>query len=329
MRPEDAAMEVITKKRMQVFSGRGYPELAKEVVDHLGMRLGSVDIHEFSNGELYVRFQENVRGSDVFLIQTHCSPVNNNIMEQLMMIDAAKRASAKRIIAVCPYYGYARQDRKARSREAITAKLTADMLTTAGASRVVAVDLHTGQIQGFFDQPLDHLTALPLLVNWLRERFPDDRLAIASPDAGGVKLASKFQAMFPNAELAFLAKTREAHNVARTLAVVGDVEDRTCVLVDDMIDTAGTVCGAAEALMNRGAARVVVAATHPVLSGPACERLSASPIETVLVTNTLPIPVGCDCAKIEVVSIASIVASTMKAIFEDESVSELFDDRNQ
>ncbi len=322
-------MEVVTKKRMQVFSGRGYPELAREVVDHLGMRLGSVDIHEFSNGELYVRFQENVRGSDVFLIQTHCSPVNNNIVEQLIMIDAAKRASAKRIIAVCPYYGYARADRKARSREAITARLLADMLTTAGASRVVSVDLHTGQIQGFFDQPLDHLTALPLLVSWLADRFPDEDLVIASPDAGGVKLASKYQALLPSARLAFLAKTREAHNVARTLAVVGDVEGRTCVLVDDMIDTAGTICGAAEALVNRGAARVVVAATHPVLSGPACERLSDSAIDTVVVTNTVPIPPDCSCAKIEVVSIAPIVASTMKAIFEDESVSELFDDRNQ
>jgi ribose-phosphate pyrophosphokinase len=322
-------MEVVTKKRMQVFTGRGYPDLAREVVDHLGMRLGSVDIHEFSNGELYVRFQENVRGSDVFLIQTHCSPVNNNIVEQLIMIDAAKRASAKRIIAVCPYYGYARADRKARSREAITARLLADMLTTAGADRVVSVDLHTGQIQGFFNKPLDHLTALPLLVSWLVDRFPDENLVIASPDAGGVKLASKFQSMLPEAELAFLAKTREAHNVARTLAVVGDVEGRTCVLVDDMIDTAGTVCGAAEALVDRGAERVVVAATHPVLSGPACERLSDSSIDTVVVTNTVPIPPGCDCAKIEVVSIAPTVASTMKAIFEDESVSELFDDRNQ
>lgn len=322
-------MEVVTKKRMQVFSGRGYPELAKEVVDHLGMRLGSVDIHEFSNGELYVRFQENVRGSDVFLIQSHCEPVNVNVWEQLLLIDAAKRASAKRIIAVCPYYGYARQDRKARSREAITAKLLADMLTTAGATRVVTVDLHTGQIQGFFDQPLDHLTALPLLVDWLVERYPDEELVIASPDAGGVKLASKYQSHLPGATLAFLAKTREAHNVARTLAVVGDVEGRTCVLVDDMIDTGGTVCGAAEALADRGAARVVVAATHPVLSGPACERLSDAPIETVVVANTMPIPADCHCSKIEVVSIASIIASTMKAIFEDESVSELFNGQNQ
>ena len=322
-------MEVVTKKRMQVFSGRGYPELAKEVVDNLGMRLGAVDIHEFSNGETYVRYQENLRGSDVFLIQTHGGNVNDDIMEQLMMIDAAKRASAKRIIAVCPYYGYARQDRKARSREAITAKLLADMLTVAGATRVVSVDLHSGQIQGFFDQPLDHLTALPLLVNWLVDNYPDEELVIASPDAGGVKLATKYQSRLPSARLAFLAKTREAHNVARTLALVGEVEDKTCVLVDDMIDTAGTICGAAEVLMDRGAARVVCCATHPVLSGEACERLSEAPIERVVVTNTLPIPPQCHCATIEVVSIASIVASTMKAIFEDESVSDLFDDQNQ
>jgi ribose-phosphate pyrophosphokinase len=322
-------MEVVTKKRMQVFTGRGHPELATEVVDHLGMRLGAVDIHEFSSGETYVRFQENIRGSDVFLIQTHCSPVNDNIWEQLIMIDAAKRASAKRIIAVCPFYGYARADRKARSREAITAKLLADMLTVAGATRVVSVDLHTGQIQGFFDQPLDHLTALPLLVNWLSERFPHEELVIASPDAGGVKLASKYQSRLPNSRLAFLAKTREAHNVARTLAVVGEVEGKTCVLVDDMIDTAGTICGAAEVLMERGAARVLVCATHPVLSGPACERLAKATIEAVVVTNTMPIPPECMLDKIEVVSVAPIVASTMKAIFEDESVSELFDDQNQ
>ncbi len=322
-------MEIVTKKRMQIFSGRGYPALAREVVDHLGMRLGDVDIHEFANGELYVRFRQNVRGSDVFVIQSHCAPVNDNIMEQLIMIDAAKRASAKRIIAVVPFYGYARADRKARSREAITARLLADMLTTAGADRVVSVDLHTGQIQGFFDQPLDHLTALPLLVDWLLAHWPDEELVIASTDAGGVKLASKFQARLPNARLAFLAKTRTEHNVAKALAVVGDVEDHTCVLVDDMIDTAGTICGAAEVLMEKGAKRVVACATHPVLSGPACERLQNSPIDRVVVTNTVPVPADCGCTKLEIVSVAPIVASTMRAIFEDESVSELFDDQNQ
>jgi len=314
---------------MQIFSGRGYPELAREVVDHLGMRLGDVDIHEFANGEIYCRFKENVRGSDVFVIQTHCSPVNSNIMEQLVMLDALKRASAKRIVAVVPFYGYARQDRKAESREPITAKLLADMLTKAGADRVVSVDLHTGQIQGFFDTPVDHLTALPLLVQWLRDHYADEHLVIASPDAGGTRLALKFRNRLPDASIAFLVKTRTGHNLAQALAVVGDVEDHTCVLVDDMIDTAGTICGAADALAARGAKRIIACATHPVLSGPACERLNGSLIERVVVTNSLPLPPECRLDKIEVVSIAPIVASTMKAIFEDESVSGLFDDDNQ
>ncbi len=322
-------MEIVTKKRMQIFTGRGYPELAGQVADHLGMRLGDVDIHEFADGQIYLRYRENVRGSDVFVVQTHCTPVNDSIWEQLLLIDAAKRASAKRIIAVVPYYGYARQDRKARSREPISARLLADMLTVAGADRVVAVDLHSGQIQGFFNQPMDSLTALPLLVGWLIEHCADEHLVISSPDAGGVKLAQKFQSRLPDASIAFLAKTRTAHNVAKTLAVVGEVEGHTCVLVDDMIDTAGTICGAAEALMERGARTVVAVATHPVLSGPAVERLAASPIERVVVTDTLPLPAGCHLDKIAVVSVAPILAATMKAIFEDESVSELFDDLNQ
>ena len=322
-------MEVVTKKRMQIFSGRGFPELAREVADHLGMRLGDADIHEFADGQIYVRYRENIRGSDVFIIQTHGKPVNDSIWEQLLLIDAAKRASAKRIIAVVPYYGYSRQDRKARSREPISAKLLADMLTTAGADRVVSVDLHTGQIQGFFDTPLDHLTALPLLVGWLIDHYGDEELVVASPDAGGVRLAAKFQSRLPHASIAFLAKTRTAHNVAKTLAVVGEVEGHSCILVDDMIDTAGTICGAAEALMDRGAKEVLAVATHPVLSGPAVKRLADSPITKVVLTNTLPLPPDCDLDKIEVVSVAPIIASTMKAIFEDESVSELFDDDNQ
>ncbi|HVM19099.1 MAG TPA: ribose-phosphate diphosphokinase [Egibacteraceae bacterium] len=322
-------MELVTRKRMQIFTGRGYPQLAREVVEHLGMRLGDVDIHEFANGEVYVRYRENIRGSDVFVIQTHCKPVNDNIFEQLLLIDAAKRASAKRIIAVVPFYGYARQDRKARSREPITAKLLADMFTIAGADRVVSVDLHTGQIQGFFNQPMDSLTALPLLVGWLIDHYGDEELVIASPDAGGVKLATKFQQRLPNASVAFLAKTRTDHNVAKTLAVVGNVEGHTCVLVDDMIDTAGTICGAAEALMERGAKEVIAVATHPVLSGPAVKRLADAPLSHVVMSNTLPLPEDCDLDKVEVVSVAPLLASTMKAIFQDESVSELFDDANQ
>ncbi len=321
-------MEVVTKKRMQVFSGRGYPELAQEVVDHLGMTLGDADVHDFANGEIYVRYRENVRGSDVFVIQTHCAPVNQNLFEQMIMIEAAKRASAKRITAVCPFYGYARQDKKVRSREPITAKLMADMLQVAGADRVVSVDLHTGQIQGFFDEPLDHLTALPLLVGWLADRYDEEDLVIASPDAGRVRLAEKFISRLPGARQAYLAKTRTGHNVSKTLAVVGDVQDKVAVLVDDMIDTAGTITGAAEALAAHGAREVITLATHGVFSGPAYQRLRDSPISRVTVTNTLPVNSDdLDC--LEVVSIAPIVASTMKAIFEDQSVSELFDDQNQ
>ncbi len=322
-------MEIHTKKRMQIFTGRGYPELAREVADHLGMRLGDVDIHEFANGELYVRFRENVRGSDVFVIQSHCRPVNTNVMEQLIMIDALKRASAKRIIAVVPFYGYARQDKKTRSREPITAKLLADMLVVAGVDRVVSVDLHTGQIQGFMNEPLDHLTALPLLVDWVDQHWGHHEVVVVSPDAGRVRLAEKFQRQLAGSTIAIVHKTRSAHNVAAALAVVGDVRDRTCVLVDDMIDTAGTMSSAALALADRGAKRVVACATHPVLSEPACERIDNSPIECIAVTNTLPIPPECLSSKIEVLSIAPTIASTLKAIFEDESVSELFDDDNQ
>jgi ribose-phosphate pyrophosphokinase len=322
-------MEIHTKKRMQIFSGRGYPELAREVADHLGMRLGDVDIHEFANGELYVRFRQNVRGSDVFVIQSHCRPVNTNVMEQLIMIDALKRASAKRIIAVVPFYGYARQDKKTRSREPITAKLLADMFVVAGVDRIVSIDLHTGQIQGFLNEPLDHLTALPLLVDWVDQHWGHHEVVMVSPDAGRVRLAEKFQRQLAGSTIAIVHKTRKAHNVAAALAVVGDVRDRTCVLVDDMIDTAGTMCSAARALTAQGAKRVVACATHPVLSEPACQRIDDSPIERVAVTNTLPIPEECRSDKLEVLSIAPVIASTLKAVFEDESVSEIFHDENQ
>lgn len=322
-------MELLTKKRLLMYSGNCHPALAEDIAAHLGVTLGEPNLRQFSDGELHCRYGDSIRGADVFIVQTHAGPaVNDSIIEQLIMIDAAKRASAKRITAVCPYYGYARQDRKAEGREPITAKLVADMLTTAGANRVVSVDLHTGQIQGFFRQPVDHLTALPLLVRWLKEYCGDEELVIASPDAGRVRLAEKFTSRLDNASMAFMAKTRTAHNVAKNLAVVGDVAGHTCVLVDDMIDTAGTVCSAADALLERGAKRVLVVATHPVLSDPAVERLSKSAIERVVVTDTLPLPGHCMLDKVEVVSVAPIIASTMKAIFEDESVSELFDDDN-
>lgn len=322
-------MEIPTKKRMMIFSGSSYPELAREVADHLGMRLGEVQLSVFANGERYVRFLESVRGADAFVLQSHTEPINAHIMEQLLMIDALKRASAKRIVAVMPYYGYSRSDKKTLSREPIAAKLLADLYQAAGVDRVMSVDLHTGQIQGFFDTPFDHLTALPLLQSWIAANVPEEERVIVSPDAGRVRLAEKF-AHHLHAPIAILHKRRDPvhHNVADTLEVVGEVAGRTAVVVDDMIDTAGTVCGAAELLLERGAARVIVCATHPILSDPATERLAASPIETVVVTNTLPIPPHKRLPKLRVLSIAPILASALKAVFEDESVSEIFRGEN-
>lgn len=318
-------IENITMKHMQLFSGQSSRELAQKVADYLDIDLGKIDIHQFSNGETYCRYEESVRGADVFLLQTHSAPVNDNIMETLVMIDAARRASAKRITVVIPFYGYARQDKKARSREPITARLLADLLTVAGADRVVSMDLHTGQIQGYFNQPLDHLTALPLLSDWIEENLGDTDLVIASPDAGRVRMAEKFVSRLGNPGMAFLAKTRTAHNVAKTLAVVGEVKGKTVVLCDDMIDTAGTLCGAAEALLEQGAVEVYAVATHPVLSGPAIERIEASPIKQVVVTDTLPLPAHAfQTDKIVQLSIAGAIGETLRAIFEDRSISELF-----
>ena len=327
-------MEVVTKKRMMIFSGSAYPELAREVADHLGMRLGSVKLAEFANGELYARYTESVRGADAFVLQSHVSTpgglsVNDHIVEQLVMIDALKRASAKRIVAVVPYYGYSRSDKKTLSREAIASKLIADMYEVAGVDRIMSVDLHTGQIQGFFDDPFDHLTALPLLQQWIEENVSPDERVIVSPDAGRVRLTEKF-ASHLSSPIAILHKRRDPskHNVSETLEVVGEVEGKTAILVDDMIDTAGTICGAAALLKERGAKRVVAAATHPVFSGPAVERLSSSEIEHVVVTNTLPIPPDKRFDRLVVLSIAPIIASALRAVFEDQSVSEIFRGEN-
>jgi ribose-phosphate pyrophosphokinase len=271
-----------------------------------------------------------VRGSDVFILQSHARSVNNSIMEQAIMIDAAKRASAKRITAVCPFYGYARQDRKASGREPITAKLVADVLRVAGANRIVSVDLHSGQIQGFFDGPVDHLTAMhPLLTNYVRDNI-DGEIVIVSPDAGRVKVAERFSQHL-NADLAFVAKRRPrgAMHEIQALDVVGDVDGRVCVLVDDMIDTAGTICAAAEQLVEHGAAEVFAMATHAVLSDPAIDRLKNSSISKVIVTNTLPIADDRRFDKIEVLSVAQIVADALDAVFEDTSVSEIFEGENQ
>jgi ribose-phosphate pyrophosphokinase len=321
-------VETVTKKKLFLVAGRGHGELSSEVATHLQVPLTSIALSTFANGEIYCRYGENIRGGDVFVFQTHANPINEALMEQLVMIDAAKRASAKRITAVCPFYGYARQDRKAEGREPITARLVADMLTVAGADRVVTVDLHTGQIQGFFNYPVDHLTAVPLLAQHLATVVEGEAVIVA-PDAGGGKLAYRFARRL-DADIAFIDKRRPkgTHNVAVATELIGNVEGRTCILVDDMIDTAGTVVSAAELLIDRGASEVFVAATHGLLSGPAIDRLKNAPIQGVLVTNTLPISDEKRFDNLHVVSIAPLLADAISAVFEDRSVSELFDGDN-
>jgi ribose-phosphate pyrophosphokinase len=326
-------MELVTKKRLQLFSGRTHLALAEEIAKHLDVKLGETNIVDFASGEMRCRFGESVRGSDVFIIQTHAQTdgrsVNDSLMEQLIMVDAAKRASAKRITAVCPFYGYARQDRKAEGREPITAKLVADMMGAAGVDRLVSVDLHSGQIQGFFDGPVDHLTAMPVLVDWVKGNCAGE-VVIVAPDAGRVKVAERF-ANHVGGELAIVHKRRVkgATNMVEAREVVGEVDGRTCVIVDDMIDTAGTICAAAQQLVDRGAADVIAAATHGVLSDPATDRLKNSVISRVVITDTLPLPEERRIDKIEVLSVAGIIADALDAVFEDTSVSEIFGGENQ
>jgi ribose-phosphate pyrophosphokinase len=327
-------MEKVTTKKLALYSGRTHPELATEVAEHLGLELGHPNIVEFSNGELRPRFAESVRGNDVFIIQSHYGvdghSINDSIMEQLIMIDAAYRASAKRITAVCPFYGYARQDRKAEGREPITARLVADMFKAAGAKRMISIDLHAGQIQGFFDGPVDHLTALPVLETYLREHVTTP--VIVSPDAGRIKVAERMAQHLDDcgADLAFVYKRRPkgSDNVTQAIEVIGEVAGRLCVITDDIIDTAGTVVGAAELLRSKGATEVWAMATHGVLSGPAIERLKNSSIERVVLTNTLPLPPEKQIPQIEVLSIASLIAEALSAVFDDTSVSEIFGGEN-
>ncbi|MHB8670164.1 MAG: ribose-phosphate diphosphokinase [Acidimicrobiales bacterium] len=325
-------MELVTKKRMQLYSGRSHPELARDIAAHLGVPLGETNLMDFASGEIHCRFGQSVRGTDVFIVQTHCQTanrsVNDSIMEQLVMIDAAKRASAKRITAVCPFYGYGRQDRKASPREPITAKLVADMLRTAGANRVVSVDLHSGQIQGFFDGPVDHLTAMPVLVDYVNEHGNSD-LVVVAPDAGRVKVAERFS-QHVHADLAFINKRRPkgVANAVEARDVVGEVAGRRCVIIDDMVDTAGTICAAADILVQHGATEVWAMATHAVLSDPATDRLKNSVISRVVVTDTLPLPEERRIDKIEVLSAARIIADALDAVFEDTSVSEIFGGEN-
>jgi ribose-phosphate pyrophosphokinase len=328
-------VHVPTYKRLMIFSGSANSYLAEEVADHLGMKLGEVEVSTFANSETYVRFTDSVRGCDAFVIQSMSAPVDHHVMQQLVMIDALQRASAKRITAVCPYFPYSRQDKKSLGREPVTAKLVADFYEAAGTDRVLSVDLHTGQIQGFFNVPFDHLTALPLLANYFAKEVSGD-FVVVSPDAGRVRLAEKWvQHMNEfhgrDCDVAFLHKRRrrDARNVSETRAVVGEVDGRTCIMVDDMIDTAGTLANGAESLLDAGASEVFAAATHPVLSDPATDRLKNSPIQQVVVTNTLPIPSEKELDKLVIVSIAPTIAQTIKAVFQEESVSELFHGENQ
>ena len=325
-------MEIVTKKKLMLFAGTTHHALSEEIAENLGVPLSPAKMSRFASGEIYFRSEESVRGSDVFIVQTHADPVNESIMEQLVMIDAMKRASAKRITAVIPYYGYSRQDKKGLAREPISAKLIADLISVAGANRVVSVDLHAGQIQGYFDFPFDHLTALPVLTKYLQEDLGlhGEDLVVVAPDAGRIRTAERLRE-YLHADLAFLYKrrSRTEANKIEEMAVVGEVDGRPCVLVDDMIDTAGTVAKGAIALAQQGAGPIYAAATHPVLSGKAVQNLEESPIAEVVVTNTMPIPEEKMFGKLKVLSIAPLIADALRAVFEDSSVSEIFHGENQ
>ena len=310
-------------KRMMVFSGSSNPELAEGIANHLGVELGNVKIKKFANGEIYVRFLESVRGADIFLIQSVCAPVNDSLMELLIMADAAKRASAEHITAVISHYGYARQDKKSAAREPITAKLVADLITTAGIDRVITMDLHQGQIQGFFDQPVNHLTALPILADYF-ESLGLEEICVVSPDVGRAKACKKLADML-GASLAIMHKGRPEHNVAEITHVIGEVEGKSCIIADDMIDTAGSITEGAKALMQKGAKSVYVAATHGIFSDPAYERIENAPISECIVTNSLPVPRERQAGKIRVLSVAPLFAHAVENVFMNESVSELFD----
>jgi ribose-phosphate pyrophosphokinase len=326
-------MKITAEKKLHLVSGRANSPLATEIATRLDVPLGDAELAQFANGELHCKFSESVRGADVFIIQSHSAfdegSLNDALMEQLIMVDAARRASARKITVVCPFYAYARQDRKAEGREPITAKLVANMFQIAGATRMVTVDLHSQQIQGFFDIPVDHLTAMPVLIDHLKGVGGDD-LVVVSPDAGRVKVAERY-AIGLGADLAIVHKRRVKgqKNAVEAKDVVGEVDGRTCVVIDDMIDTAGTICAAAEQLVDRGASDVIVACTHPVFSGPAIDRLKNAPISKVVTTNTLPLPPEKQFDKVEVLSVAPIIAEAMEAVFGDYSVSEIFGGSNQ
>ena len=316
-------------KKLVLASGRAHPELAQEVAEALGTELAPVAAYDFANGEIYVRSGESVRGKDCFVIQAHPAPLNNWLMEQLIMIDSLKRASARRITVVSPFYPYARQDKKGRGREPISARLVADLYKTAGADRIMSVDLHTAQIQGFFDGPVDHLMAIPLLADYIRTRVGSDNVTVVSPDTGRVRVAEQWADRLGGVPLAFVHKSLDltVPNKAESKTVVGQVEGRTCVLIDDMIDTGGTIAGAVRVLKEAGAKDVIIAATHAIFSDPASQRLAECGAREVVVTNTLPVPASKRFANLTVLSIAPLIARAIKEVFEDGSVTSLFDGR--
>jgi ribose-phosphate pyrophosphokinase len=320
-------IRLASEKKLRIFSGRGYPELAEAVATELGIPITPTSAYDFANGEIFVRFEESVRGCDAFVIQSHAAPVNKQIMEQLIMVDALKRASAKRITVVAPFYGYARQDKKHRGREPISARLMADLYKAAGADRLMVVDLHTSQIQGFFDGPVDHLFALPMLANYVGSKVDRSMLTIVSPDSGRVRVAERWSELLGGCPIAFIHKTRDplVPNEAVVGRVVGDVTGRTCVVIDDMIDTAGTITKAVDALFEGGAKDVIVAATHAVFSGPAVERLKACRAVEIVVTNSLPIADDQHFDKLTVLTIAPLLGRAIREVFEDGSVTSLFD----
>ncbi|EHR63127.1 ribose-phosphate diphosphokinase [Saccharomonospora cyanea] len=315
------------KKNLMLFAGRSHVELAEEVAKHLNVTITPQTLHSFANGEIYVRFQESVRGTDAFVLQSFSPPINEWIMEQLIMVDALKRGSAKRITAIVPFYPYSRQDKKHKGREPISARLVADLFKTAGADRILTVDLHTAQIQGFFDGPVDHLHGQNVLAKYINENYGHENIAVVSPDSGRVRLAEKWAQQLGDRPIAFIHKTRDPDKPNQAVAnrVVGDVKGKLCVLIDDMIDTGGTITKAADALKEEGAADVVIASTHGILSDPATERLAKAPVREVVVTNTLPIPEEKRFAKLTVLSIAPLLARAIQEVFEDGSVTSLFD----
>ena len=319
-------IEAPTRKKLMLFAGRSHPALAEQIAAELDIKLVPTTAYDFANGEIFVRFEESVRGCDAFVIQTHSLPINKWIMEQLIMVDALKRASAKRITVVAPFLGYARQDKKHRGREPITSRLIADLFKQAGADRMMAVDLHTAQIQGFFDGPVDHLFALPLLAAHIKKNVDTSLVTVVSPDAGRVRVAEKWTDVL-GAPLAIIHKRRDPDipNQVKMFEVVGEVEGRICVIVDDMIDTGGTIAKAADTLFEAGAAEVIVAATHGIFSDPAKQRLSESKISTVLVTDTLPIPEDRKFDKLVVLPIAPLIATAIREVFTEGSVASLFD----